>query len=148
MLRLTPILTWSGTLPFVGCVLWSILGEYLSVPQLVLEAYWIFIAYSIVILSFMAGTLWGKANHRSFSHHGPLLLLSNVWALLAWLLLMALMAYDHIGAAIVLLLAVGYWNLYAVEKRCLKGSRDYLDLRKKVTFVVMACHGLMFVLML
>ena len=45
----------------------------------------LFVAYSAVILSFMAGTLWGNSLDTDISHFNQsIVIVSNIVALLAW----------------------------------------------------------------
>lgn len=74
-------LTYAGAIPFVGLSL-CIFYEYTlidSIPNLFL-----YITYSAIILSFLAGMNWGQALNTPNKTAKYLFITSNVIALLAW----------------------------------------------------------------
>jgi len=79
---LANILTYSGTLPLVGCVI------AMLIPIITIDIGMIARTYSAVIISFLCGIHW--AAYLFFSEKCPrnLLITSNVIALLAWLSLL------------------------------------------------------------
>ncbi|MEC8427727.1 MAG: DUF3429 domain-containing protein [Pseudomonadota bacterium] len=137
---MTKSLTWSGLLPFLACLIWGAL----NLPSADVAAETVFISYSAVILSFMAGTLWGRASHSPNTQHAPLLIASNIWALLAWVAVLFSQQplWSTVGLA---LLALGFIHLYRLEAERLHQALDteYLGLRKRVTSAVVITHALM-----
>ena len=137
---LTKSLTWSGLLPFLACLIWGALG----LPSAAVTAETVFISYGAVILSFMAGTLWGRTNHSPDTEHAPLLIASNMWALLAWVAVLFSQQplWSTVGLAV---LALGFIHLYRLEAERLQQAlgTEYLGLRKRVTSAVVITHALM-----
>jgi len=150
--RLRLALGLSGLIPFVGLAYIAIAPFHLSDlpfshpvsnswshPELE-----IFIAYSAVILSFLAGTLWGKSmgSDNSFAMNN-IVLLSNIIALTAWLvLILELINLNRIALA---LLAVGFASVLFFEyhqREKLYGNlaSSYLKYRTLLTTVVIASH--------
>ncbi|PKG74631.1 DUF3429 domain-containing protein [Shewanella sp. Choline-02u-19] len=132
-------LGYAGLLPFILSTLMVWLGWQL--PWF--SAHFAFISYSAIILSFISGTLWGRALALSTSGTiGRLLILSNLYSILAWVAL--LLNQEVISLAI---LSVGYLSLLAVEKKsqalCL--NDDYLSMRHRLTLVAVSMHLLMLI---
>ena len=130
-------LTYLGATPFF-IALWF---SWADQPFLgVMGAHW-FISYALIILSFMAGTLWGQMVTAS-RHIKAIALATNCIVFAAWF------AYLLAAVAVVLLiLALGFIGLYLLEARVLKRldrPAYYLDLRLKVTALVVCAHVLMF----
>lgn len=100
-----------------------------------------FISYSAIILSFVAGTLWGRViSLYAIDNGANLLVLSNLYALLAWVSL--LIAMPSIG---LIALAFGYFSLLGVEKSCqnLPNNASYRQMRVRLTSVALLTHLLM-----
>lgn len=101
-----------------------------------------FTAYSCVILSFLCGVWWGGALNRvDHVYRLPLMVLSNVIALVGWV---ALLLYQSPLALPVL--AVAYLFVERAEAR-LKPNvsflSGYFSTRSRVTYLVIACHLVM-----
>lgn len=134
-------LGYAGLIPFLAAA-WAALGDrtlFQLSPAL------IFLTYSAIILSFLGGTLWGKARELAdgFLSAG-LLLLSNVLALAAWLMLLLGEAFIAIGLLIAL---IGYTILWAAEwlsaTQVLGGvGESYLRFRFTLTTIVCLAHGI------
>lgn len=139
MNQLTRTLTIAGILPFVLTLAMALTRVRVNS----LTGTEIFLAYSTVILSFMAGSLWGQASHFRSSQHDGLLLASNIWALLAWCCLLFGEETDY--WINMLILMFGYWHLYWTEKSFSTASApvSYYALRKWVTCTVILLHILM-----
>ena len=101
-----------------------------------------FMGYSAVILSFLAGTLWGKSISCAAADSArQLLILSNLLALLAWLALMA----DAAPTTGLAALAAGYSIILWVERRydrSLSAASDagYQAMRNWLTVAVVIMH--------
>ncbi|WP_164880785.1 DUF3429 domain-containing protein [Aestuariirhabdus litorea] len=129
-----------GLIPFLVCLLAASSGaEWLGVDPVA----W-FIAYGAVILSFLGGILWGRALACDEPRLvAPLLLLSNLFALLAWLGLL-LRWYE----ASLLVLSAGFVMVLWTELRFAPPSstqrlRSYLTLRYWLTGSVLGLHLLL-----
>jgi len=104
----------------------------------------IFIAYSAIILSFMAGTLWGRSldSEQSLATNN-IVLLSNVIALTAWLvLILELINLNELALGI---LALGFCTLFFFEyhqRNRLYGNNasHYLRYRLFLTTIVVFSH--------
>lgn len=133
-------LGYAGLIPFLAAA-WAMLGDrtlFQSSPAL------IFLTYSAIILSFLGGTLWGKARELADSYlSAGLLLLSNVLALTAWMMLLLGETFIVPGLLIAL---IGYAILCAVERlsasKVLGGvGESYLRFRLTLTLVVCLAHA-------
>lgn len=133
---LIKLLTYFGALPFFIAV-------YLSWSQdtfLGVDGIQWFLTYALVILSFMAGTLWGQAVNESIQLKS-IALASNAVTLAAWF------AFLLVGPTVVLIIsALGFMILYVFEiliMADIKRPDYYLALRLRVTTLVVIAHGLM-----
>lgn len=132
-------LGYAGLLPFIIATTMAWTGFKLTW----LNAEFAFISYSAVILSFISGTLWGRAIALSTSSTtGRLLIQSNLFSILAWIAL--LLNQQLFSLAI---LAVGYLSLLAIERKakelCL--NQDYISMRLRLTLVAVTLHLLMLI---
>ena len=141
MLALTRILTWAGLIPFLGCLVISILG--LSIGGFAPE--WVFIAYSAVILSFLCGALWGKSDHTESSEDNTVLITTNFWAVIAWIILALFSVFPQMTAVFLTLLALGFVHIFWVERTGWSESSNskYLSLRFQITSAVVLAHLVM-----
>lgn len=146
MNRLSKTLTWLGVLPFVAGVFiyqWPVLLSGLSGDAL-------FIFYSASILSFMAGTLWGKSHHNREINHKHTVIWSNLWALLSCLSLITFWISQTAPLSLIIQL-LGYLHILFVEHDHQLSvspedpsvNDEYLSVRIKVTGVVIGLHILM-----
>jgi hypothetical protein len=133
---LIKLLTYLGSLPFFIAV-------YLSWSQhtfLGVDGIQWFLTYGLVILSFMAGTLWGQVVNESIQIKS-IALASNAVTLAAWF------AFLLVGPTVVLIIsALGFIVLYVFEVLMMtdiKRPDYYLALRLRVTTLVVVAHGLM-----
>ncbi|MCG9731444.1 DUF3429 domain-containing protein [Shewanella sp. Isolate13] len=134
-------LGYAGLLPFIIATIMSLVGW--SLPWF--EPEFAFVSYSAIILSFLAGTLWGQVLYLHAANLANLLILSNLYALLAWLALMI----DQTMAALVIL-AFGYFSLLGVEKNFqnLPVKDEYQQMRTVLTSVALLTHFLMLIAVL
>ncbi|OOE98493.1 DUF3429 domain-containing protein [Salinivibrio sp. IB643] len=132
-----------GLLPFAGALVVSWTG--LTVFGLAGEQ--LFITYSAVILSFLSGVLWGSGLDNTpptLSRYA--LVLSNVFALLAW---GALVKGATPLSLTVSVLTAGYFFVWLTERwirhRQQKNDQPagYQTMRDRLTLSVVAFHGLL-----
>lgn len=100
----------------------------------------LFISYSAVILSFLSGVLWGRSlNHQVATSRRVALILSNVFALMAWLLLLQT---SQSVTAVIALLGAGYIAIWYFEKRtwCDELTDLYQTMRRNLTGMVAGLH--------
>ena len=133
---LIKLLTYLGALPFFLAIYISLSKQsFLDVAGID----W-FRSYGLLILSFMAGTLWGQVVNQGIKIK-RIALLSNAITLSAWFALLLA------GPAVVLIImAVGFVALYlleAVVMSPIKRPDYYRVLRLRVTTLVVIAHGLM-----
>lgn len=103
-----------------------------------------FVTYSAIILSFMAGTLWGKV--LSAGDEGGTtvaFVMSNIFALAAWFSLLM-----NLSVLTLVILAVGFALLWFTEKNPAVGQSTYCPitygrLRRRLTFTVVLLHVVM-----
>ena len=134
--NLIQLLTYLGAVPFY-------LALYLVITNQVLlgisGGHW-FKTYGLVILSFMAGTIWGQVVNASVRVK-RLALASNVVTLLAWF------AYLLVSTqATLVIMATGFVALYILEALIMTHVTRpdyYLGLRLRVTALVLLAHGVM-----
>ena len=131
-------LTFAGALPFLIALLFTFLGyEFLNVTG----EQW-FLTYGILILSFMAGTLWGQVVNQT-TKVKAIAIATNFITLLAWF---AFLLADT--ATVLIVNGFGFIALYLLESRLMtsvKRPSYYLPLRLQVTVIVAVAHGLMVV---
>ena len=143
--RVINSLGYAGLLPFLAAV-WA---AYLELSFGAWSASHVFLSYSVIILSFLAGTLWGQAKRLKEPNVSRLLLIgSNVFALMAWL--GVLLGRDYLSAGL-LVSMTGFVLVYLVEHKTqellLQGMRSaYLKFRFTLTFIVCLAHLLIIAL--
>jgi len=114
----------SGLIPFVG------LTAFMNQPWAI--SY--FLPYSAIILSFLGGIHWGVAVRDSEWSNPRRLCLCMLPSLLGWLALLL-----PVKAGLMLLL-VAYALWWAYDHSQLK-IREYRQLRRCLSAVVIVCHG-------
>ncbi|CDT64701.1 hypothetical protein VCR31J2_1270797 [Vibrio coralliirubri] len=104
-----------------------------------------FITYSVVILSFLSGILWGNGieNFESQSSNKALIL-SNVIVLAAWL---AVLLGEQQEFFTTLILILGYIAVWRAERSMREenqseGPDGYFDMRARLTSSVVLMHGI------
>ena len=142
--RVINSLGYAGLLPFLGAV-WA---AYAELSFGAWSAAHLFLSYSVIILSFLAGALWGKAKElEEFNVGRPLLIGSNAFALMAWLAV--LLGRDYLSAGLVVSMT-GFFFIYLVEHKTqglLQGMGSaYLKLRLTLTSIVCLAHLLILAL--
>ncbi len=125
-------LGFSGLLPFAfGCLL-ALLDFHLGS----VTPYQFFLAYSTVILAFMAGATWGTA--LPLQDQDPALIKSNVVALVVFAAILMAPVPVRLG-----LFAIGFYWIYRVDLKLLSGldtDPDYLRMRARLTQIVIVMH--------
>ena len=89
---LVEILGYAGLIPFIGAAL--------VIPLGVTEALPFFMAYSAMILAFMAGACWGvvQGRHDAFGHLAPSVSIAVfLWGLAVWWFNASLGAFISLG---------------------------------------------------
>ena len=147
------VLGYAGLLPFLSTAV-VMLNAVINGPGLQsaavfnLYAPYVFISYSAVILSFMAGTLWAKWESGSDSTMtNAAVLFSNVVSLTAWLALLMIFMSSIMTVFAVTIILVGVASLLWVE-RLSKTASDYWQMRVNLTSSVLLMHAVVIYLML
>jgi hypothetical protein len=133
---LTIMLATLGIIPFVFATYLSWSGQVFFEKS----GLDLFITYSAIILSFMAGTLWGQRVHKEMNALTKYVLVSsNAIALGAWLSLLMDLPALSIG-----LLFLGFISLFWVEAKSFKQSESsdsrYLNMRFSLSIAVCVLH--------
>ncbi|WP_371185908.1 DUF3429 domain-containing protein [Thalassotalea maritima] len=140
------VLGWAGTVPFIGLAFALLVSHsILSDTTTIL----LFVSYSALIVSFLAGSLWAEALvGRGTVDAGRLLLFSNVIMLVSWCALLSIVFIAwHWG----LLVLAGCYVALLVSERNLRNLaypletgdaayRAYRQMRQRVSIVVVSCH--------
>ena len=137
--NLIKLLTYLGASPFFLAIFISLSNQtFLGVDG----SKW-FLTYGLIILSFMAGTLWGQVVNAS-TRVKRIALATNVITLAAWF------AFLLAGtSSVLLIIALGFIALYLLESFAISHTQRpdyYLGLRLRVTTLVVVAHGVMFLL--
>ncbi|MEZ9765250.1 DUF3429 domain-containing protein [Vibrio splendidus] len=134
-------LGYMGLIPFLFGLLLSLTdSQFLG-----LGGETLFITYSVVILSFLSGILWGSGieNFESQSSNKALIL-SNVIVLFAWL---AVLLGEQKEFLTTLILIIGYIAVWRAERSMREenqseGPDGYFDMRTRLTSSVVLMHGI------
>ena len=134
-------LGYMGLVPFLFGLLLSLTdSQFLG-----LSGETLFITYSVVILSFLSGILWGSGieNFESQSSNKALVL-SNVIVLVAWL---AVLLGEQKEFLTTLILIIGYIAVWRAERSMREenqseGPDGYFDMRTRLTSSVVLMHGI------
>jgi hypothetical protein len=137
---LIQLLTYLGAVPFYMALYLVITNQALLGLS---GGHW-FKTYGLVILSFMAGTLWGQVVNADAGVK-RLALASNAVSLLAWF------AYLLVSTqATLTIMATGFVALYILEALIMTHVTRpdyYLGLRLRVTVLVVIAHAMMLCLL-
>lgn len=145
---LAALLTYAGTLPFIACAALAWLDAPARIAGLApadttlasITLADIAVAYGAVIASFIAGTHWAARVYRPEVSALPTLVLSNAFALLAWLALLL----PQRAWGLVLLIAC-FAGLLAVDAGLRRGGvlpGWFWPLRRNATLIVCAMLAL------
>ncbi|MCK8081399.1 DUF3429 domain-containing protein [Vibrio sp. 1CM24A] len=134
-------LGYMGLIPFLFGLLLSLTDSQVFS----LSGETLFITYSVVILSFLSGILWGNGieNFESQSSNKALIL-SNVIVLAAWL---AVLLGEQREFLTTLILILGYIAVWRAERSMREenqseGPDGYFDMRTRLTSSVVLMHGI------
>ncbi|CAK3770595.1 DUF3429 domain-containing protein [Vibrio crassostreae] len=134
-------LGYMGLIPFLFGLLLSLTDSQL----LSLSEETLFITYSVVILSFLSGILWGNGieNFENQSSNKALVL-SNVIVLASWL---AVLLGEQQEFLTTLILIIGYIAVWRAERTMREenqsqGPDGYFDMRTRLTSSVVLMHGI------
>ena len=125
-------------LGYLGLILFFILssGCWFLSSSLREQASQGFILYSLGILCFLAGTLWGRALSLPQSARPWRLIVSNIFAVLAvvsvWLVYILEASF---------FLMISYFCIYHYEALKQRSGGWYIELRARLTFGVLISHG-------
>ena len=109
----------------------------------------IFTTYSLAILCFLAGAVWGQVLKVPFSHaHQRILVITNILVVFGWA---ALLISQKFYVLSVIALTLGFAGVFFLEFNFLKLSttrqdRQYARLRIILTSLVIAAHSGMVVI--
>ncbi|MFA0016637.1 DUF3429 domain-containing protein [Vibrio lentus] len=134
-------LGYMGLIPFLFGLLLSLTdSQFLG-----LSGETLFITYSVVILSFLSGILWGNGI-ENFENQtsNKALILSNVIVLAAWL---AMLLGEQKEFITTLILIIGYIAVWRAERSMREenqseGPDGYFDMRTRLTSSVVLMHGI------
>jgi CDP-diglyceride synthetase len=134
-------LGYMGLIPFLFGLLLSLTdSQFFS-----LSGETLFITYSVVILSFLSGILWGNAieNFESQSSNKALIL-SNVIVLAAWLAVLLGEQQEFLTTLILILGYIAVWRAERSmrEENQSEGPDGYFDMRTRLTSSVVLMHGI------
>lgn len=134
-------LGYMGLIPFLFGLLLSLTdSQFFS-----LSGETLFITYSVVILSFLSGILWGNGieNFESQSSNKALIL-SNVIVLAAWLAVLLGEQQEFLTTLILILGYIAVWRAERSmrEENQSEGPDGYFDMRTRLTSSVVLMHGL------
>ncbi|MCA1768336.1 MAG: DUF3429 domain-containing protein [Idiomarina sp.] len=103
------------------------------------------ITYGAIILSFLGGVLWGRALHRAESEKTiGLLILSNVFALLAWLTLLLQAPAWSLGLQMTGFALVLFFERKLARNSAMTSYMGYYRIRILLTAAVVVCQLLVF----
>ncbi|QYK00816.1 DUF3429 domain-containing protein [Shewanella psychrotolerans] len=129
------MLGYAGLLPFIISTCLILMGQTLFS----IDPFTLFITYSAIILSFLAGTLWGRESSKvHYLNDDKLLIISNVVSVLAWVTIVI----NHLYASLIILM-LGYVVVYRLDKQQWRDktlSDEYIQLRTYLTGVALVCH--------
>lgn len=118
-----------GLIPFIVCLYLSSEAEFwgISTKQA-------FVAYSAVILSFIAGTIWRR---DVSTHHDKRYIISNIFSLIAFA---SLLVAQEVA---LIILALSFMLLFVYENSIGKQHKlptDYMNMRFWLTQIVVLLH--------
>ena len=127
----TPWLTLAGTLPFLLPAIWLSLGWSWT---LLGDAHWLLSSYGLLIVSFMAGSLWGRHLRRTDGWSRFLPVFTNVIALVCWFSFLLLSFVVQMW-----ILALSFTLLWLVDLKLWQEhiiTRGYMAVRTVASFIV------------
>ena len=133
-------LGYAGLLPFIIALLMHVLQiRLLGEPER------LFVSYSVVIASFLCGTLWRSAHTVEATKAPVMLWFSNILALGTWAGWLVLPFNKHATFLFLILVYIGIrWIEHAFLSAQL--TPQYHQLRQRLTLIVVSCHLLLWIL--
>ena len=134
-----------GLLPFIA-------GLILSATQhdiIGISGNAIFVTYSLAILCFLAGAVWGQGLKVPFSHaHQRILIITNILVVIGWTAFLTSQKFYFLSVTV---LTLGFAGVFFLEFNLFKLSttrqdRQYARLRVILTGLVIAVHSGMLVI--
>ncbi|MFA0568751.1 DUF3429 domain-containing protein [Vibrio gallaecicus] len=132
-------LGYMGLIPFLFGLLLSLTDSQLFS----LSGETLFITYSVVILSFLSGILWGNGiENLENQSSNKALILSNVIVLAAWLAALLGEQQEFLTTLILILGYIAVWRAERSmrEENQSEGPDDYFDMRTRLTSSVVLMH--------
>ena len=130
-IKLANLLTYSGTLPFIGCAI------AMKLPSIITNVNFIASAYGAVIISFLCGIHWGIYLFFSSRCSRNLLISSNFIALVAWSLLIIPF---HSLCFLIQVLCFIYLLIIDIKLRDAAVLPEWFyRLRRNATIIVVSC---------
>ncbi|RUO69552.1 DUF3429 domain-containing protein [Idiomarina ramblicola] len=131
-----------GLVPFLASSLLALMHTGTFWGVLPLE---FLITYGAIILSFLGGILWGRALHRAESEKTTgLLLLSNVFALMAWFTLLINAPAWSLGLQMFGFVLVLFFEQKLARSSAMTSYMGYYRIRVLLTAAVIVCQLLVF----
>ncbi|WP_257098630.1 DUF3429 domain-containing protein [Pseudovibrio flavus] len=131
-INLFDVLAYAGTLPFIFCAGALSMG-YTELPH-VGTLHEILASYTLMILTFMAGTHWGEYIAGNVHNEINLLVTSNVIALGGWILFLLAPPYTFFIGCIALFITL-LWIEWTLHRHKLIGFK-YFRMRITATAIV------------
>lgn len=123
------VLGYLGLIPFIVCLYLTSEAVFLGVSTK--QA---FVAYSAVILSFIAGTIWRRGVS---THHDKRNIISNIFSLIAFACLLVAQKVALIILALSFMLLFVYENSIGKQDKL---PTDYMNMRFWLTQIVVLLH--------
>jgi len=134
-MKLCKVLGYLGLIPFIACLYLSSETTFFGIHTI--QA---FVAYSAIILSFIAGTIWQRdADVYQDKRH----IISNIFSLIAFASLLV------VHQVALILLALSFMFLFVYENSLSKKSKlptDYMNMRFWLTQIVVLFHVIAYLL--
>ncbi|CDT79538.1 hypothetical protein VCR12J2_1020141 [Vibrio coralliirubri] len=134
-------LGYMGLIPFLFGLLLSLTDSQVFS----LSGETLFITYSVVILSFLSGILWGNGIENFESQYSnKALILSNVIVLAAWLAVLLGEQQEFLTTLILIIGYIAVWRAerFMREENQSEGPDGYFDMRTRLTSSVVLMHGI------
>lgn len=134
---LAKLLTYTGALPFIACLI------LIKIPLINVDTSYIFRTYGAVIIAFLCGIHWAVYIFFSERCAGNLFITSNLFALVAWVSLIA-----PPGKIYLLLQPLSFLALLVVDIKLYYAKllpKWFFYLRRNATLMVVTCQFLMMI---
>lgn len=152
--RLMTGLGFAGLIPFVLPVILLIDFRWLEISPAFVNQWahhlpHLFLSYSVIIFSFLAGTLFTLGLRiKNPKLAVKAVILSNLLALMAWVLLLLVFVEFNLVFVALPLLMIGYGLLLWIEYKSDAVEATYLRMRVRLSTGVISLHGLMLLILM